>query len=430
MITFKHLSRTVFVLTLIMCGVSNVEISAQTYTADYYNVKSGNGKGLKFWSNDSYKIHMGNNSKYHYGPVTSYSIKMNMSNHAGRGWTWGVLNQTPIAALNTAGTFQTKGAITSIARKFYFGNVQNLYGDSGALLYWQSNNNDYTGITLTDKQNTVYGRLYGGGNGTQFGLLDGDANWSYKAVKDNYTAFLINNSEKMRISSSGKVGIGTINPSHQLHVSGITRSNEFVYGTYGLQSLTGDNYTSTYINSNHISQSRLTLRNKQETNLGSLIASSYGETLGLMDSNDHWSYLASKGNYTAFYVGGHEKMRINNNGNIGIGTHNSNYKLSVNGDIRAKEIIVENGWSDYVFYDDYELPNLEQEEEFIKNNGHLIGFESENDMAGKISLGDVSKRQQAKIEEIILHMIDMNKELNALKEENSHLRTLIAKISK
>lgn len=49
---------------------------------------------------------MGNTSEYHYGPVTDYSIKMNMNSTAGRGWTWGVTGQTPIAALNHVGDFK------------------------------------------------------------------------------------------------------------------------------------------------------------------------------------------------------------------------------------------------------------------------------------------------------------------------------------
>src|SRR5690606_31880331 len=49
-------------------------------------------------------------SEYKYGPVTDYSIKMNMSNTAGRGWTWGVAGATPIAGLNTSGDFQVAGS--------------------------------------------------------------------------------------------------------------------------------------------------------------------------------------------------------------------------------------------------------------------------------------------------------------------------------
>ena len=50
-------------------------------------------------------------------------------------------------------------------------------------------------------------------------------------------------------------------------------------------------------------------------------------------------------------------------GNVGIGTTNpSSWKLAVNGQIRAKEIKVETGWSDFVFYEDYDLPNLTEVE--------------------------------------------------------------------
>lgn len=44
-----------------------------------YLVTAGNGNGLKFWSDDSYKIHMGQGTEYYYGPVNDYSIKTNMS---------------------------------------------------------------------------------------------------------------------------------------------------------------------------------------------------------------------------------------------------------------------------------------------------------------------------------------------------------------
>jgi len=42
-----------------------------------------------------------------------------------------------------------------------------------------------------------------------------------------------------------------------------------------------------------------------------------------------------------------------------------------------------------------------------------------------IHLGDVSRRQQAKIEEIILHLIDMKKEMTELREENEELKKLL-----
>jgi hypothetical protein len=56
---------------------------------------------------------MGNTSEYQYGPVTDYSIKMNMSTHTNRGWTWGISGSTPIAALNTQGKFQIANSFTA-----------------------------------------------------------------------------------------------------------------------------------------------------------------------------------------------------------------------------------------------------------------------------------------------------------------------------
>ena len=188
---------------------------------------------------------------------------------------------------------------------------QNIYGNNASAFYFKSNNSNYVQLILRDKENKVYGRLYGSGDGSNFGLLDGDGNWSYLAAKDSYTAFRINNSEKMRILTTGNVGIGTTNP-----------------GTY---------------------------------------------------------------------------------------------KLAVNGKIRAKEVVVQSGWSDFVFEDDYKLPTLEEEKLFIEEKGHLIGFESEEAMGGMIQMGDVVNRQQQKIEESVLHLIELNEKIQELELRNDQL---------
>jgi len=205
--------------TFMFCEYTN----AQTYTADYYNVRSGTGKGLSLWNgSNNYKIHMGNTAEYHYGPVTNYSIKTNMYNNAARGWTWGAPGLTPTAALTTRGNFQIAGWMKNMSRYYYFGDAQRLYGDNSSALYWRGAHSTVTQLILQDKEGTRYGRLYGSGNGALFGLLDGDGNWSYLASKDSYTAFRINNSEKMRINANGSVGIGTapVPPGYKLAVLG------------------------------------------------------------------------------------------------------------------------------------------------------------------------------------------------------------------
>lgn len=166
---------------------------------------------------------------------------------------------------------------------------QHLYGNNAASLTWKSNHSTSTQITLTDKEQTNYGRVYGGANGANFGLLDGDGNWSYLAAKDNYTAFRINNSEKMRIKSNGNVGVGTANPDGKLTV--VSSNNQ-----RGLESLNPQG-------NSHFPWS------------------------------NGWSYLSGLG--IVFRTNGDtERMRIATNGYVGIGTAAPSQKLHVVGAAR------------------------------------------------------------------------------------------------
>jgi len=117
-------------------------------------------------------------------------------------------------------------------------------------------------------------------------------------------------------------------------------------------------------------------------------------------------------------------------GKLGINTNTPQNALDVCGKVRSDEVIIENNWCDYVFYKNYNLPTLTEEAQHIEEKGHLIGFESEKEMNGEIHLSDVTKRQQVKIEEMMLHLIDMNKRLNTLTKENAQLKQEIQKLSK
>ncbi len=254
---------------------------------------------------------------------------------------------------------------------------QSLFGDNASALFWNSNNSNSSQLIFQDKEGDRFGKVLGSQSGLYFGLTDGDNNWTFFTKKDEFSAFRIDNVEKMRILVNGKVGIGTSAPVAKLHVTGSVRSSN-------------GNDISEYLEINH----------------------------GGWNSNiSHFGDGAIR-----FRLNGETKMVLNADGNLGIGTDTPDNKLDVKGTIRAEEVKVELGWSDYVFYDDYQLPTLEEEEEHIEENGHLLGFESEEDMAGEIQLGDVSKRQQAKIEEIMLHLIELKKQNDELKEEIETLK--------
>ncbi len=103
-------------------------------------------------------------------------------------------------------------------------------------------------------------------------------------------------------------------------------------------------------------------------------------------------------------------------GTMGIGTSaNSNFQLSVNGDIRTKELVVESGWSDFVFKPGYLLPSLKETEQYIRHNGHLKDIPSAAHVqANGIGLAEINMRLLQKVEELTLYLIEAQKRLELL----------------
>lgn len=126
-------------------------------------------------------------------------------------------------------------------------------------------------------------------------------------------------------------------------------------------------------------------------------------------------------------------------GKVAIGTSSfgadAENMLLVNGTIRAQRLKVElcaaGGWCDYVFAPNYQLPPLAEVEQFIQLNKHLPNIPSEEELLqkGTIDVGRITVKQQEKIEEVFLYLIDMEKKIqgltarvNQLELENEKLR--------
>jgi hypothetical protein len=131
----------------------------------------------------------------------------------------------------------------------------------------------------------------------------------------------------------------------------------------------------------------------------------------------------------AFATGNSEAMRITANGYVGIGTTTPDQKLTVNGIIHAKEIIVDtNITPDYVFQkyytgksnlkSDYVMPTLAEIESFTKNNHHLPNVPSAQEVQQNgLSLGEMSNVLLQKVEELTLYIIEQNKDIEELKAQ-------------
>ncbi|HEY8934058.1 MAG TPA: hypothetical protein VIM65_02520 [Cyclobacteriaceae bacterium] len=88
---------------------------------------------------------------------------------------------------------------------------------------------------------------------------------------------------------------------------------------------------------------------------------------------------SSWGSVLAFYTSNgtslNEAMRINNLGNVGLGTSDpKSFKLAVNGKLWATEVQVAltNPGPDYVFETNYPLPTIDEVRAYIVANKHLL----------------------------------------------------------
>ncbi len=127
-----------------------------------------------------------------------------------------------------------------------------------------------------------------------------------------------------------------------------------------------------------------------------------------------------------------ERVRIDENGSVGIGTISPQAKLAVNGDILCKKVTVTlNGWSDYVFYANYRLRPLSEVEQYINQYHHLPEVVAADEVERNgLDVADNQAALLKKIEELTLYAIEQNKQMEAMKKEMAELKAVIREIRK
>jgi hypothetical protein len=178
----------------------------------------------------------------------------------------------------------------------------------------------------------------------------------------------------MRITSTGNVGIGTTNPVANLSIKSGSNVDAEINSLPGGISIQSYNRTS----------------------------STYGFI----------SFLTNQNN---------ESMRIFNTGQVCIGCIElvDKYKFAVEGGIAARSLRITqaNPWADYVFDKKYQLKPLDEVEKYIQQNHHLPDMPSAATVAEEgIDVADIQSKMLSKIEELTLYVIELKKEVEALKK--------------
>jgi hypothetical protein len=232
--------------------------------------------------------------------------------------------------------------------------------------------------------NGIYTENISEGSASQIplGYLGKTNGWQFPVSNDRF-----NSSENgLFIKNTGNVGICTINPEDKFEVAGggITISNNQYYRV------------------------RFNGGTPQ-----SVIGMTSSNVIRVGDFTNSWNTELSGASALSFLTQGTTRMVLSGD-NVGIGTTTPSEKLSVNGNIKAKKLIVtQTGWPDYVFAKNYKLRSINEVEDFIAVNKHLPEMPSAKDVEEKgLDIGKTQAVLLKKIEELTLYIIEQDRKIN------------------
>ncbi|WP_428225208.1 hypothetical protein [Flavobacterium sp.] len=184
-------------------------------------------------------------------------------------------------------------------------------------------------------------------------------------TNDGYIGFRVGNQDKMVVSNSGKLGLGTITPNGELQFANNYNTKKIVLW----EDASNDHQFYGF-----------------GTNAG---------TLRYQSNNDHVFYSAT-----------------------GATDSKETLRIFKNGGIQTDKVILSIGsFPDYVFEDTYKLMPLEEVATYINSHKHLPNIPSEKEMiASGLDVTKLSTKMVEKIEELTLYTIQQNDKIKSLEK--------------
>ncbi|SDQ01647.1 hypothetical protein SAMN05428975_5911 [Mucilaginibacter sp. OK268] len=223
--------------------------------------------------------------------------------------------------------------------------------------------------------------------------------------------------------STGPVGVGTTGPIIPLQIHTGAGSNVINEGLRIVNQFNSNgNNNPSIVFSNDGSNANPLTTTFQTWALSAMVAG--GESFSIIHKGGTNALI------TPFFINGA-------NGSVGINTTYipSSFQFAVNGAMITTSIVVKvrNGWPDYVFKKDYQLPSLQEVKAYIDQNQHLPEIPSEQQIAKDgLNLGEMNKLLMKKMEELTLYLIDEHKKNKDQQEQidqlNKKIELLINKI--
>ena len=219
---------------------------------------------------------------------------------------------------------------------------------------------------------------------------------------------------KVYVCPGVKVGVGVSDPIHEVQIVGIASAQRYMAGNplapnnalYNGYTSSSDNLIEVgRYNGPQTAEVRFRIKNSGATEI--------------YNSSSDASIVINNGT-------GHA-MIVNNSGGSKI------FQMENSGLIRAREIKVDlaTNWPDYVFDVDYKLLKLEEVERYIAINKKLPNVPSAIEIQRDgINIGEMQKIHMQKIEELTLYSIQLNNQIQTVKEENQLLKTELQMMKK